>query len=151
MRFRDISLNFAFPHHKACPLPPFLLPSSKVQSGRYGNMIIVLKLLLSHITREKQEVGYVAHIVNIRNAYKNSHILQQESISETRRMWENNTGIGFKDIQCEDVQCMYLVPIRVSDIAMNARSHKWSEILICRATTTAIYNFWDWYCHLVKN
>jgi hypothetical protein len=42
-------------------------------------------------------VGYAAHIRDIRNAYKISHeILKEETISETRLTWENNTEMGMR-------------------------------------------------------
>jgi hypothetical protein len=58
-------------------------------------------------------VGYVAHIREIRNAYKISHkILEEETISETRLTWEN-TEKGLKYIESEDVDWIYMAQKRV--------------------------------------
>jgi hypothetical protein len=53
----------------------------------------------------------------IRNAYKISHkILKEETISETRLTWENNTEMGLKYIRFEDVDLNHMAQNGSSDI-----------------------------------
>lgn len=81
------------------------------------NMInFVMKVLFTYLHHQKKAwwVGYVAHMREIRNAYKISHkILKDKTMSETRLTWENNTEMGLKYIGSEDVDWIYMAQNRV--------------------------------------
>jgi hypothetical protein len=63
----------------------------------YDQLCDVFIYLFTSSERSVRWVGYVVHMGEIRYAYKISHkILKEETISDSRLTWQNNTEMGLK-------------------------------------------------------